>query len=87
MVGAVLSLFSFCGRKLQCQRINAVAEPRWRWAIIENMSKMSITPVAQHLSPSDEKAVISFYSDAVFGARLPEAGPARTGVKLGIRAE
>ena len=48
---------------------------------------MSVTPVAQHLSPSHEKAVIRFCSDTVLGNRLPKAGPARAGVKLGIRAE
>ncbi len=48
---------------------------------------MSITPVAQYLSPSHEKTVIRFCSDAVLGKRLTKAGPARAGVKLGIRAE
>ena len=60
---------------------------RWRWTIIEQMSKMRSASRAFHLVARHSMTGICLVGDFVFGQRRIETGPAGVRFKLCVRAE
>src|SRR6266404_8399512 len=66
----------------QRRRIHAIAQPRRAWTVVEYVAQVRIAFLAGHRGPLYTKRAIAYFPHIFFGDRLPEAGPARSGLKL-----
>ena len=73
--------------RLQNQRgrVDAIAQPSRLWSVRKDMAQMRPAAGTQRLGARPhQQAAIFFGRDGVSADRLPVAGPARTGIELGI---
>src|SRR6266699_3013214 len=62
--------------------VHAVTQPRRFRSIIENVSRVSIAPSAQHLRAGHSQTSINFLPHVFLLDRRPETRPAGAGIKL-----
>ena len=73
--------------KPQRDRIHAIPESRWLWAIIEDVTEMATTSGAEHFGSAHAEGNIRFLGDTSLFDRRPKAWPACAGLEFGIRTE
>lgn len=69
--------------KIQGHRVDAVTQPCWFGAVIEDMPLVAATAGAFDFGAHHAITAVCVLSDAVCGQRLVKRGPTCTGVELG----
>ena len=77
-------VLSFIFSELQGNRIDAVTLVSGLRAVVEHMAKVGTAGAAHRLSPLHEVTVIGLGIDVLRRDGLPEAWPARAGIKFCI---
>jgi hypothetical protein len=72
------------GTEGQCDTVHAVAQAGRARPIVEHVAKVPAAEVAVNLGPYHQQAAVSGRAYGII-ERLPEAGPSRAAVKLGVR--
>src|SRR5579875_2196457 len=71
----------------QRARVDAVAQPRRRRAVVEYVAEMAAATATAHLGPDHPVAGVAVQRDVLGDRRLVEARPAATRLELRLRAE
>lgn len=75
---------SFILCEFQGNGIDAVAQVRGTWAVVEHMTEMGAASTAHHFDPLHEEATVGFRIDVLRCNGLRKAWPARAGIKFCI---
>lgn len=78
---------SFLFIELEGGGIDAVAQLRRRWTVVEQMAEVGATPAAHHFYPAHKEAMILFGFDILPRGRRPETGPTGAGIELRLRVK
>ncbi len=73
--------------ELEADAVHAVAQSRGLGPVVEDVAQVSPAARAKRFRAAHEEAVVRLGRDVVLNDRLEEAGPARAGIELGLRAE
>src|ERR1700727_610887 len=73
--------------KMHGRRVHAVTQSSRLWAVVKDVSEMSITKPARNCCALHAQASICRFNHILLGDRLPEAGPPGTRFEFGIGME